>query len=250
MVGIRTTESLNRWRTLFNDAKVCHSDKQWTTKVGKVFNVYPIYDWKPEDLWTYFSQSQKPYNKLYDYMFQAGLSIHQMRICEPFGDEQRQGLWLFHIVEPETWNKLLGRVNGVNTASIYTGEKGFLGDVRISKPENLTWKQFANHLLASMPTPTSDHYKNKISVWLQWYRKHGALKYGLAVGSSDVFDELEGDTGSDDKPSWRRVCKMLLKNDYWAKTLCFSPTKQGSYENYIKMMHKRRKNWGIFDEGS
>lgn len=26
-----------------------------------------------------------------------------MRICEPFGPEQRQGLWLYHVIEPERW---------------------------------------------------------------------------------------------------------------------------------------------------
>ena len=27
-------------------------------------------------------------------------------------------------------------------------------------------------------------------------------------------------------PSWRRVCKVLLKNDYWCKGLSFSQTKR------------------------
>ncbi|WP_439650624.1 DUF3440 domain-containing protein, partial [Morganella morganii] len=26
-------------------------------------------------------------------------------------------------------------------------------------------------------------------------------------------------------PSWRRVCKVLLNNDYWCRQLSFSPTK-------------------------
>ncbi|PCO26282.1 hypothetical protein CP987_19510, partial [Morganella morganii] len=28
-----------------------------------------------------------------------------------------------------------------------------------------------------------------------------------------------------DIPSWRRVCKVLLNNDYWCRQLSFSPTK-------------------------
>jgi len=42
-------------------------------------------------------------------------------------------------------------------------------------------------------------------------------------------------------PSWRRVCKAILRNDYWCKTLGFSQHKSGAYERYLKMMAKRRK---------
>lgn len=251
LVGIRTAESLNRWRTLFSESKTCFEGHQWTTKLSNnVFNMYPIYDWKTEDIWVYHSTTGFPYNGLYDCMFQAGLSVSQMRICEPFGDEQRKGLWLYHVVEPETWAKLLSRVGGVNTGSLYAGQhKGMLGDGAIVKPEGFTWKDFAKHLLDSMPTPTAEHYKNKITVWLKWYQDHG-FKGFFPVGSNDILDELPGDTGAKDTPTWRRVCKMLLKNDYWCKTLVFSPTKQSSFEKYLKLMHKRRKTWGIFDDVS
>lgn len=33
-------------------------------------------------------------------MYQAGVPLRHMRICEPFGPEQRQGLWLYHVIEP------------------------------------------------------------------------------------------------------------------------------------------------------
>jgi predicted phosphoadenosine phosphosulfate sulfurtransferase len=36
-------------------------------------------------------------------MYQAGVPPRYMRICEPFGPEQRQGLWLYHVLEPERW---------------------------------------------------------------------------------------------------------------------------------------------------
>ncbi|WP_139501330.1 DUF3440 domain-containing protein, partial [Escherichia coli] len=26
-------------------------------------------------------------------------------------------------------------------------------------------------------------------------------------------------------PSWRRICKTLIKNDFWCRTLSFSPNK-------------------------
>jgi len=81
LVGIRSDESLNRYRTLVAD-KQRMENKQWTTYIKRgVFNAYPIYDWRTRDIWIYNARSGKPYNHLYDLMYRAGLTIHQMRIC-------------------------------------------------------------------------------------------------------------------------------------------------------------------------
>lgn len=239
-VGIRTRESLNRWRSIAAGKKRSLDGRCFTTWAGKsTWNIYPIYDWTAEDDWTYFARSGKPYNQLYDRMHQAGISIHQMRICEPYGDEQRKGLWLFQVVEPETWGRIVARVAGANTGAIYANECGnVMGNIRISKPDGRTWKQFAEFLLSSMPHKTADHYRDKIAVWLHWYEVNQDL--------TEIPDEVPGDTGSKDMASWRRVCKVLLKNDYWCKGLCFSPTKASSYERYKKIMRKRRDAWGVF----
>jgi predicted phosphoadenosine phosphosulfate sulfurtransferase len=114
-VGIRAQESLNRFRTLARE-KPMYDGKPWTTNVVEnVWNVYPIYDWQTEDIWTYHGKTGKDYNKLYDRMYQAGMTVHQMRICEPFGDESRKGLWLYSVIEPSIWARLVLRVNGANT---------------------------------------------------------------------------------------------------------------------------------------
>lgn len=239
-VGIRTQESLNRWRAIAWHATKFEGVQSTSHQGGSVWNVYPMYDWRSEDIWTYHGKTGKPYNQLYDRMHQAGLPMHHMRICEPYGDEQRRGLWLYHIIEPETWGRVVNRVAGANTGALYGNETGnVMGNLRIAKPDNHTWQSFAMMLLDSMPVKTADHYKDKIAVWMRWYHDHGI----------EIEDEKPGDTGSKDRGTWRRVCKMLLKNDYWAKTLSFSPTKADAYMKYKKIMDRRRREWGIFPEG-
>lgn len=236
LVGIRTVESLHRWRSM-TQRKSTLDSKQWTTWHGQhLYNAYPIYDWQTEDIWTYHGKTSLPYNPLYDRMHQAGASIHQMRICEPYGDEQRRGLWMYSVIEPETWGRVVARVAGANTGAIYAGESGnVMGNIKVTKPPGHTWQSFAMLLLGSMPEATAEHYKNKIAVWLHWYEQRGL----------EVMDERPGDTGAQDMPSWRRVCKLLLKNDYWCKMLCFSPTKTTAYDRYQKLMRKRRDKWGL-----
>lgn len=241
LVGIRTQESLNRFRAIASDAKVNMVDgRSWTTSADGYVSAYPIYDWCTEDVWTYLGRTGKSYNPLYDRMHQAGVSIHQARLCEPYGDEQRQGLWLFHLLEPHTWPKVAARVAGANTGALYAGERGnVLGNHSVSLPKGHTWRTFAEHLLYTMPRPTAEHYRDKIAVYLRWWQTKGGMSEGIP-------DEQDGDTGARDVPSWRRVCKMLLKNDYWATTLKFSPTKTSGYTAYRDLMKRRRAKWGIF----
>lgn len=241
-IGIRTAESLNRFRTLATMKKPMVDGKRYTTQVGgNLWNVYPIYDWRAKDDWTYYGKFQQPYNKLYDRMYQAGLTLHQMRIDEPFGDTQRQGLWLYQIIEPVLWGKMALRVAGANTGALYSEEKGnILGNRNITLPKGHTWKSFAEFLLNTMPPKTAEHYKNKITIYLKWYRDR-AYPDGIP-------DCIPHDLGAHDIPSWRRICKVLLRNDYWCKGLCFSPTKTSAYDKYLALMKKRRQAWNIFSD--
>lgn len=237
-VGIRTSESLNRFRTLVR-AKEMFKAKPWTTLIKPtVFNIYPIYDWKTEDIWRYNGKFGKPYNKLYDLMYKAGIPIHNQRVDEFFGTEARRGLQFLHVIEPDTWGRIVGRFVGANSGALYVKEMGsILGNGKIKKPQGFTWKSFAQMLLVSMPEKTAEHYRNKFTVYLKWYKSRGY--------PNDIPDELTGDLGSTDIPSWRRICKTLLRNDYWCKALDFNPTKASHYEAYKKTMEKRRQRWGI-----
>lgn len=239
-VGIRADESLNRFRTIASEKKERYEGKQFTTKViDEVYNFYPIYDWKTSDIWIYHAIHGKPHNKLYDIMYKAGLTISQMRICQPYGDDQRRGLWLFHLIEPETWARVVARVSGANSGSLYVNESGNITGYRsISKPDNHTWQSFANLLIDSMPPKTREHYKNKVTMFAKWW-----IDRGYSEGIPDYADaRLEAEKKV---PSWRRVCKSLLRNDYWCKGLSFTQQKSDAYEKYQKIMQQRKDKWKL-----
>lgn len=243
-VGIRSDESLNRWRTISSRRKERFENKGFTTWKGRaVFNIYPIYDWATEDIWTYFGKTGLPYNRLYDRMHAAGLTIHQMRICQPYGDDQRRGLKLYHVIEPETWSRVVARVEGANLGALYCGKRGnILGNGKVSLPDGYTWEGYTMFLLDSLPDAEREHYKNKIAVFVQWWRD----KRGI-----EMQDEAEPKLEAARKvPTWRRVCKVILKNDHICKGLSFgqqTSTPQ-AFEKYRKIMRKRRNQWGIFSD--
>lgn len=225
-VGIRSDESLNRFRTIASETKTTFKGHQWTTKVAEnLYNVYPIYDWRTEDLWVATGRLGYDYNKIYDLMHLAGLTIHQMRLCQPYGDDQRKGLYLFKILEPETWAKVVNRVEGANFGNRYSeNDTTTMGNYRVNLPEGHTYESYAKFLLSTMPPYLAEHYSGKIKKFLEWWENEG-------VKTIPDFDDPKMEAKRK-VPSWRRICKVLLKNDYWCKGLSFSQTKREMEKQY------------------
>ncbi|HBT4924928.1 phosphoadenosine phosphosulfate reductase [Klebsiella pneumoniae] len=242
LIGIRTDESLHRYMALTSQTKLRFSpETPWTTASfsGFGYTCYPLYDWKTRDIWIFNGKTKLPFNPLYDLMYQAGVPLRSMRVCEPFGPEQRRGLWLYHVLEPATWEKLCRRVCGAHSGGLYANETGDYYALRkkICKPAHHTWKSYAMFLLESLPEKTAEHYRNKIAVYLRWYQTRGF--------PDDIPDEQDNDLGYRDIPSWRRICKTIIKNDFWCKTLSFSPNRSEHYERYCRHMKQKRDEWGI-----
>lgn len=243
IIAIRADESLHRYCAIATWDKVglMFKDKRWTTQKSQhSYNVYPIYDWKTEDVWRYHAKyPDKPYNAIYDKMQMAGVPLSQQRLCQPFGDDQRKGLWLYHILEPDTWGKLIARVNGVNTGALYIQENGNItGYNKITKPDHHTWKSFFNLLLQTMPAKTREHYIPRFRKWVYGWKVRGYPEI-----PDEAPYELEAKCWA---PSWRRACKVLLRNDYWCKGLGQAQPKSLAYQKYISYI--KGKNGKATDE--
>ncbi len=240
LVGIRADESLNRFRTIASRSKERHKDYAWTTRVvpgAALYNAYPIYDWRVGDLWHYHHVNPtRPYNPISDLLHRAGLTPSQMRLCQPYGDDQRRGLWLFHILEPETWSKVVNRVSGANAGALYVQETGNVSGYRhITRPAGQpSWKSYCQLLLGSLPAATREHYLRRFRVFVKWWRKRGY--------PDDIPDESPPQLENKGlAPSYRRLCKALLRNDYWCKGLKFSQPKSDVYKAFVKAKKAERK---------
>jgi len=234
-IGIRADESLHRYRAIVSRKDgLMFNDWKWTTKVSSnLFNIYPIYDWRTEDIWVFHGKNRNLiHNRVYDKMLMAGVKISQQRLCQPYGDDQRRGLWLYHILEPETWYKLIARVNGVNSGSLYVQENGNIsGYNKITKPDGHTWESFCNLLLSTMPGKTQSHYKERFRKFIKGWQDRGYL---------NIPDEAPEDLESKCwVPSWRRMCKVMLRNDYWCKGLGQTQPKSDTYVQFKEIKKKR-----------
>jgi len=88
-IGIRAQESLHRYCAIATWEKrdLMLNGWRWTTKITQqVYNVYPIYDWKTEDIWRFHAaHPDRPHNGVYDKMQMAGIKIklHSRRVAAP-----------------------------------------------------------------------------------------------------------------------------------------------------------------------
>lgn len=249
MIGIRTDESLNRFRAIMNDKKQSLKKQKWTKKNTKyVYNCYPIYDMKTEDIWIANAKFGWNYNELYDLFYMAGVSVGKMRVASPFMSESKSSLNMYRVIDPDIWIKLCGRVQGANFVATYGKQLNYHS---FKLPEGHTWKSFTKFLLDTLPKEVSENFKMR---FIQSFRYWGRVGRGLPERTIDELKEknidfkLNGYTAhgsktkrrvriqsfpdhldmlschNSDVASWKRFAITILKNDHTCKYLGLAPT--------------------------
>lgn len=286
LIGLRAQESLTR-RAIFTSKhrKLMHKGLTYSKTVDKnTTNFYPLYDWLTEDIWVANYKYEFDYNKIYDLYWQAGLTVDQMRVASPFHQSGQENLKLYKTIDPNSWGKMLGRVNGVNFGGLYGGTTA-MGWKTLTKPKHFTWKEYANFLLTTLP----EGFKKKVVENLERFQKtwkekgYGRnprviatmIKEGIIVENThkisklctkdDIYEiikiksDFPEDTSISDFrhcPSWKAICATIMKNDYALQYMGCSRTKdqniirQKALERYgkLKLTKEQAKNLKEIEE--
>ncbi len=265
LLGLRATESLQRYSGFLNK-KYGYKEQCWITNQYKeVWTASPLYDWTTSDVWTAYFKFDYSYNRLYDMYYKAGLKPSQMRVASPFNEWAVDSLNLYRVLEPGTWAKLVGRVNGANFASIY-GRTKAMGYRRLSLPEGHTWKSYTYFLLDTLPVRVRNNYVRKFNTSIRFWhdtggglseetihellekgyhiQRNGVSNYTLDKKSRIVFlgkipDNTDDIRTSRDIPSWKRMCYCILKNDHNCRSMGFGVQKEDRVRiDYMKKKYK------------
>lgn len=250
VVGIRASESLDRFRAIKSKKKVNGYKKKnyILCKSENFYTAYPIYDWETQDIWVYNAKFEKTYNKLYDLYYQAGMGIEQMRVASPFNDCAGATLKYYKVIDPNNWGKMIGRVNGVNFLGLY-GDTTAMGWKSIKKPAHFTWKEYCYFLLNTLDEKTKQHYLEKLNTSIKFWKEKGGCLDDETIAelekenanfenkgkvsrqsNKDVitFDDYLDDTSCTkfkEIPTYKRMCVCIIKNDYYCKYMGFSYSK-------------------------
>lgn len=249
MIGIRTQESLNRFRAIMNDRKETMKGKPWTKKNTKhTYNVYPIYDWKTDDVWIANDKFDWDYNKLYDIFYKAGIPVNSMRVASPFMSEAKSSLGMYRVINPHIWARLCARVQGANFVATYGKQLDYKS---IKLPDGHTWKSFVKFLLDTLPNESSENFKMRFAQSIKFWSRvgrglrddviselkrigvkfringvtpHGKnqLKRVCITTPPDHVDDMASEHSS--VTSWKRFAITILKNDHTCKYMGLQPT--------------------------
>jgi predicted phosphoadenosine phosphosulfate sulfurtransferase len=251
LIGIRTAESLNRFRAIMNQQKETMKGQMWTKKnTEHTYNCYPIYDWKTEDIWTANAKYGWDYNKLYDVFYMAGVPIKKMRVASPFMSESKSSLGMYRVIDAPIWARLCARVGGANFIATYGKQLNYS---TFTLPKGHTWKSFVKFLLATLPQQSAVNFKSRfIQSIMFWGRvgrglpenviaelektgtrfyingvtPHGGneLRRVVIKVPPDHLDELPFHNSM--VTSWKRFAITILKNDHTCKYLGLSQTQE------------------------
>jgi predicted phosphoadenosine phosphosulfate sulfurtransferase len=246
--------------------------KQWTKKnTQHTYNVYPIYDWKTEDVWIANCKFDWEYNKLYDLFYRAGVPMGKMRVASPFMSESKGSLSLYRVIDPECWARLCARVQGANFVATYGKQLNYHS---FELPKGHTWKSFVKFLLDTLPKESAENFKMRFAQSIKFWARVGrglrddiiedldkaGIKYHLngltphgskmlkrvrIVTPPDHVDRLKGEHSS--VTSWKRFAITILKNDHTCKYLGLAPTKEQAERQRViqekyRSINKRGKN--------
>jgi len=249
IIGIRTDESLNRFRAIMNARKETLKGEMWTKRNSEhVYNVYPLYDWRTKDIWTANAKFEWDYNKLYDIFYKAGVPVGSMRVASPFMSESKSSLGLYRVIDPHVWAKLCARVQGANFIATYGKQLNYK---TFTLPPGHTWKSFVKFLLDTLPKEVAENFRSRFiqsfKVWgrlgrglpdkiISELEQHGISHYKNGFTSHgrkdltrvvikrfpDHVDMLSCDNSM--VASWKRFAITILKNDHTCKYMGLAPT--------------------------
>ena len=151
IAGVRTEESPARMMGLTSYAT--YKGATWGSKEDVKqghYTMYPIYDWSYTDVWKAIHDNGWPYCRLYDYMYQYGMSVQQMRVSNVHHETAVKTLFFLQEIEGATWDKVTARISGINTAGHMQGDGFYI-------PSTLpymfkSWKEYRDHLLDNLIT--------------------------------------------------------------------------------------------------
>lgn len=183
LVGLRATESMNRWRAVSKNPG--YKDVFWCTKQkNNSVSFYPLYDWNFHDIWKYIYDEKLRYSKIYDYMWAKGMGIQEIRVSSFIHEKSFKSLVELPEFEPKTYDRLLKRVSGISLGNLYGKDRLMLKCSKLPKIFE-SWMQYRDFLLETYPDDT------KKNIFIKRFSKHLENNYVA-----------------------KQQCRQLILNDY------------------------------------
>lgn len=154
--GVRCEESPARRLGL--TAKATYKYVTWGSQESSKehFRLYPIFDWSYTDVWKAIYSNKWKYNRIYDELYKWGVKVQDMRVSNLNHETAVRSLYYLQEIEPNTWNKMTARINGVDTTAKIELKDNFRA-VKEMPFMFKDWKEYRDYLLDHLVEDTEQH---------------------------------------------------------------------------------------------
>lgn len=118
ITGVRTAESVQRLQYM---SSTFRSGKN-ITKRGQI---YPVYDWRDNDVWKYLYQEKIDIPEIYLFLWQAGTRKGQLRVSQFFSIDTAKSLVKMNEYYPDLMEKIVRREPNAYLAALYWDSEMF-----------------------------------------------------------------------------------------------------------------------------
>lgn len=215
ITGIRATESVQRLQSI---ATVTRSGKNITQRM----QIFPIYDWKDNDVWLYLLRERVDIPEIYLFLWQSGTGKRRLRVSQFFSIDTAKSLVQMNEYYPDLMERIVRREPNAYLAALYWDSEMF-GRNTASRKQNEKGKEERDYKVALLElfSDMDGHFPTK-------HKRYVAERYRkFFMGASVIVDNKD--------------CKMLyeglLSGDPKLRT--YRALYQRIYGRYIAEAKKR-----------
>jgi len=118
IVGVRTAESVQRLQYIAQMG-------QAKTNMTKRRQLFPIYDWKNDDVWLYLKEQGVDIPEVYLHLWQSGSTRPQLRVSQFFSSDTARSLVKLNEYDPTLMERIIRREPNAYLAALYFDSEMF-----------------------------------------------------------------------------------------------------------------------------
>jgi predicted phosphoadenosine phosphosulfate sulfurtransferase len=221
--GVRSEESPRRHVAMTQDAT--YKWITWGKQLDKKqdhYTFYPIYDWSYTDVWKSIHDNKWKYTKVYDFQYMNGVPLRDMRVSNLHHETAIQVLFYLQDVEAETWNKLVKRMSGINTAGKLNKKDFFITELPFMFKN---WAEYRDYLTEKIVV-NEEHKTIFKKKWIEFderFKELATLDQLIKVQINSIlandyeFTKLKNFTEKPEMEAWKRFQKDGIETQWTIK---------------------------------
>jgi len=216
ITGVRIAESVQRLKFMTNS---------FSAKVGLARGnmVWAIYDFKDSDVWRYLYEEKVDIPQVYLYMYQVGIRINQLRVCQFFSVDTAKSLVRMNEFYPDLMDRIIKREPNAYLAALYWDSEMFRHSTK-NRKELEEKKDYKAEVFKLFSNP-----KKNFVMYSSLYNADRIIK--MLLKYSPIISER----------TWRGIYDCLVAGDPKQRTLRALIT-QINYE-YTKDYRWEKNKW-------